>query len=235
MPQWYNNRRLFRTERESLAKACPLLRMVLVGADFEVNRVFRLSRETAIVHGVYDIQVPDSSRSIEYGIVLVLPENYPKSPPLLYCNDPRLPIDNIDRHIMPHGQACLGVNAEIGMRWPPGSSIVDFLNNLVTPFLIWQAYYETHQKAPPWGGRSHFGQGVLEFYRENLGMTGNEPVVGFMRLLARKNQPKGHEPCPCGSGEKLRDCHRKMLYAARERLSWQDVRKDLDALAGQIK
>ncbi|MBW2108907.1 MAG: SEC-C domain-containing protein [Deltaproteobacteria bacterium] len=52
-----------------------------------------------------------------------------------------------------------------------------------------------------------------------------------MGLLARKNRPKGHEPCPCNSGRKLRDCHRNLVYKLRQRLGWRDVRRDLDTLA----
>jgi hypothetical protein len=53
-------------------------------------------------------------------------------------------------------------------------------------------------------------------------------IVEFMRLLARKNRPKGHEICPCGSGERLRNCHRELLYSIREKVAWQYVAKDLD-------
>jgi len=235
MGRWYNNRQLFHMERDSLTGACPLLGMVIAGAGFQVNSEYCLGRESAIVHGSYGIQVPNSPRSIEYGIFLVIPDEYPKSLPMLFCNDPKLPIGNIDRHIMSTGQACLGVYAEIGTHWLPGSSIVDFLHNLVAPFLVWQAYYERHGTAPSWGERSHAEKGILEFYREFLETTVDGVAVSFMRLLARKNHPQGHEPCPCGSGKKLRDCHLNLLHVARERLAWQDVQKDLAALDSSKK
>jgi hypothetical protein len=231
MGQWYqSNRKLFREERKALASAFPLLRLVVVGPGFRINSVCRLKLECAIVHGIYNLQIPDSCRQIEYGIVLVLPSNYPKRPPEMFSNDPKLPIDNIDRHIMSDGRACLGVQAEISMRWSPGSTIVNFLNSLVAPFLAWQAYYDVQRKAPPWGERSHFARGILEFYAELLGMPVDSSVVGFTRLLARKNRPKGHEPCPCNSGRRLRNCHRDLLYEIRERVAWQDAARDLEIL-----
>lgn len=52
-----------------------------------------------------------------------------------------------------------------------------------------------------------------------------------MCLLARKNQPKGHETCPCNSGKKLRNCHRDVLYDARQRVAWQHAAYDLATLA----
>ena len=231
MGQWYEgNRKLFREERKALASACPLLRLVVVGPRYKINSVCTLKLECAVVHGIHNLQIPDSCRQIEYGIVLVLPSNYPKHPPEMFCNDPKLPIGDIDRHIMRDGRACLGVQADISMRWSAASTILDFLDSLVAPFLAWQAYYDVHQKPPHWGERSHFAQGILEFYAELLGRSADPSVIGFMRLLARKNQPKGHEPCPCNSGKRLRDCHRDLVYDARQRVAWQDVANDLAVL-----
>ena len=61
-------------------------------------------------------------------------------------------------------------------------------------------------------------------------MNKYQTVVEFMRLLARKNRPKGHEICPCGSGERLRNFHRELLYSIWEKISWQYVVKDLQTV-----
>jgi len=107
MAQWYEgNRKLFRKEMRALASACPLMRFEVVGPRFRINNVYSLKHESAIAHGTYTLQVPDSTRQIEYGIVLLLPNNYPKRPPEMFCNDPKLPIGDIDRHIMSDGRAC---------------------------------------------------------------------------------------------------------------------------------
>jgi len=140
MAQWYEgNHKLFREERAALALALPLLRMVVVGPGFKINSVCMLKHEYAIVHGMYNLHIPDSWRQIEYGIVLAFPRNYPKRPPEMFCNDPKLPLGDIDRHIMGDGRACLGVHGEITMRWLLSSTIVGFLENFVAPFLAWQA------------------------------------------------------------------------------------------------
>jgi len=228
MAQWYeNNHKLFREERKALALSYPLLMLSVVGYGFKVNRAFCLEHECAVVHGTYGLQIPDTRRQIDYRIVLAIPRSYPKFPPVMFCNDPKLPIDNIDRHIMKDGRACLAVYAEIRKRWPPGSNIVYFINELVDPFLAWQTYYDAFQKPPPWGERSHYKRGILEFYSELLGRPIDSTIEGFIRLLARKNRPKGHEPCPCNSGKKLRNCHRDFLYEIRKQVAWQDVTHDL--------
>jgi hypothetical protein len=70
-------------------------------------------------------------------------------------------------------------------------------------------------------------EGVIEYYSELLGMKKSPLIAEFMRLLARKNRLKGHERCLCGSGERLRNCHRELLYSIREKVAWQYVAKDL--------
>ncbi len=228
MLQWFKiNPKLFHKEREGLLSSCPLLRLAVVGAGFRINRVCNSKIECAVVHGTYNLPIPDSGREIEYGIVLVLPPDYPRAIPRLFCNDPKLLIDNLDRHILSDGMACLGVHAEIRMHWPPGSTIVTFLDNLVAPFLAWQVYYDAYQEPPSWGGHPHFGNGIREFYAELFNISPNPDVIELMRLLARKNPPGGHEPCPCNSGKPLRNCHKDRFFQIRERLLWEDVKNYL--------
>ena len=231
MTPWFkSNRKLFREERAALASAAPLLGMVVVGPSSRLNNKLVLKQEFVVVRGTYGISIPDSAHQIEYGIFIFMPNNYPKQVPNLFCNDPKLPIGDIDRHIMADGSACLGVYADIMTRWFLKPDIVNFLKNFVAPFLVWQAYYDAHQKPPPWGERSHFADGIIEYYAELLCMKKCQSVVEFMRLLARKNRPKGHEICPCGSGERLRNCHRELLYSTREKVKWQYVAKDLQTV-----
>jgi len=61
-------------------------------------------------------------------------------------------------------------------------------------------------------------------------MNKRQSIVEFMKLLARKNRPKGHEQCPCGCGDRLRNCHRQLLYSSREKVKWEYVVRDLKAV-----
>ena len=235
MSQWYqHNHRLFREERKRLAEACELMMLSVVGPGFPINSAVLTNTECAIAHGTYSIQTKDGRGEIEYGITLWTPPNYPKLPPVLFGNDPKLPIANIDRHIPGDGQACLAVNGEIEMHWPDGSNLVDFIEKLVAPFLAWQAYYDAYGCPPSWGGRSHGNKGIIEFYADILRVKGDKAIIGFMKLLARKKQPKGHEICPCGSGRKLRDCHQYLLKETRSILNPKKVRMDLAIIDGNL-
>jgi len=231
MNPWFkSNRKLFRKERAALASDAPLLGMVIAGPEFRLNSVMVLERESVVVHGTYGISIPDAARQIEYGISIPMPNKYPKQLPNMFCNDPKLPVGDIDRHIMKDGSACLGVYADIMTRWSLKPGIVNFLEGFVAPFLVWQAYYDAHQKPPSWGERSHFAEGITEYYTELLGINRHQAVVEFMKLLARKNRPKGHEICPCGSGDRLRNCHRELICSIREKVAWQYVGEDLQTV-----
>ena len=233
MQQWYlNNRRLFHHELNALFKSCPLMMLSIVGSGHQINSIVETVSECTIAHGTHILEAPNNSDEIEYGIALCFPNNYPKSPPIMYCNDPKLPVGRLDRHILSDGQACLEVRPEVKRRWPPGSNIVDFIKSLVDPFLAWQTYYDAFGKPPAWGERNHGKKGVIEYYAELLGRPADESVTNFLRLIARKNQPKGHEICPCGSGKKLRDCHRSLLYKVREYIDPEDALYDLKMIEG---
>jgi hypothetical protein len=228
MEGWYkNDRRRFEVERRALSEACPLMQLIFAQPRFKLNDICKLKQEHAVAHGTHCLSFPDGGNEIEYKIAIVTPADYPKRYPDLVCNDRKLPIGNLNRHIMSDGQACLGVSADIGMRWTANLTIVDFLHDFVSPFLVWQAYFDAYGH-PPWGERSHGDKGIFEFYAETIGVQEESSILGFMQLLSRKNNPKGHELCPCNSGKRLRDCHRDLVHELRRRLSWKNVNRDLD-------
>lgn len=233
MAQWYKtNHRLFREEKAALACEHPSLILEVLSAGTPINKYACLRREEAVVRGIYYLEVPDTTRKYDYSIALRLPDDYPKHPPVMYCNDPKLPID-IDRHILKNGQACLGAAAEVRWKWSAAPNMVSFLDEFVAPFLAWQVFFDANEYPPAWGQRSHDKKGVLEFYAEILGLQIDANIEGFINLLARKNTPGGHEMCPCNSGQRLRNCHKDSVRAARQHVDWNDAKSDLLLLERQ--
>ena len=169
----------------------------------------------------------DSERG--FSIDLEVPGNYPRGIPKLWCNQTEISW-KVDRHVYSNGLACLCVASEYRKHWPPGSDLTDFLKMLVRPYLIGQAYYQDHGQWPPGRERSHGAEGIIESYRDRL--TPLEAVTpsvveDFIRLLARRADPKGHEFCPCGSGKKLRNCHRALLMSLRQDIDSTHAKEDL--------
>jgi hypothetical protein len=228
--QWYqDNQKLFREEKKSLICKHPSMALEILQPGAVINNYISLKTEMAVAHGTYQLLIPRTDKKIGYSIAVCLPNTYPREVPVMFCNDPKLPVE-IDRHILNDGRACLGVTADIKQRWSGARSISFFLDDLVAPFLAWQVYYEAYGCPPPWDQRSHGKKGILEFYAEILGIEANANIEGFMALLARQNIPGGHEMCPCGSGQRLRACHRGAVSAARDKVDWQDVTLDIQLL-----
>ena len=234
MTAWYRgNAELFEKERLALAEASPLMGLSIMGPGFALNSYCTLKVEAAVAHGTHQVAVPNNGEKLEYKIALLTPANFPNRPPIMLCDDSKLPWkENLDRHIHGLGQACLAVNAEVRLYWPPNSSLAVFLKRLVDPWLLWQAYYDIHGEGPPSGERKHGLEGILEFYRELWGTPLPEKfdLKAFLLLLALKEMPKGHHPCPCGSGKKLRDCHLPLVVKKWSALDQPEVKKDLEVI-----
>ena len=167
---------------------------------------------------------------IGFTVHLEIPGNYPRGTPIMRCNPKEIPWE-VDRHVYPQsGQACLCVASEYRKHWPYGSDLTDFLGTLVRPYLIGQAYYQAHGHWPPGHERSHGVEGIMEAYQDlltPLGPVGEATIRRFMKLLARPSCPKGHEICPCGSGVRLRNCHRSLLMELRGMVDPAHARNDL--------
>ena len=206
-------------ERERLGEAFPALALDSPRVPARVTGIMRL----------------DSG--VGFSIDLEIPGSYPRGIPKLRCHPKEIPW-SMDRHVEPGtGLACLCVSSEYRKHWPPGSDLTDFLEVLVRPYLVGQAYYQAHGRWPPGHERSHGVAGIIEAYKELLAPLESVSlpvIVSFMKLLARKTHPKGHELCPCGSGMRLRNCHRSLLGEFRQEVDPEHAGQDLKRVLGSI-
>lgn len=149
-----------------------------------------------------------------YQINVVLPHDYPSSPPRIFEVGGRIPRVS-DRHVNPDETLCLGVNEEIWMQCE-SLEIGDFLEGPVRSYLIGNSLVEQGQ---PWphGERSHGAAGVQEFYAETTGISDARKIVALLQILQR-DKVKGHWPCPCGSGNIIRKCHADIMYRLHQRI-----------------
>ena len=203
-----------RRELEEVGSRFPFLRFDLPPDDV-----------APVITGTFPV-----ATDVGYTTKLELPWDYPVELPILHCDLAEIPWE-LDRHVVPqNGHACLCARSEYGLHWPEGSSVSDFIERLVRPFFLGQFYYETHGCWPPTGERTHGWRGITEAYVElcePLGDTSLDTIIRVMRLLARRNDPQGHEVCPCGSGKNLRHCHRAAISDLRRRVRPQDAADDL--------
>ena len=189
-----------------------------------------------LVRGVFPVRL--SGEVIDrYLIEIALPENYPHDVPFIkelrgdaYRVDP-------NRHVYVgkyRGYLCLFFRDERWKYWPEGASFLDFLNNPLNDYFLGQLYYEAKGHYP-FGERGHGAKAVIEYYSEELESKNIQLILRFLRYLSKpmkkgKHIVKGHWPCYCGSGKKLRDCHYPNLIDLRDKIPWDAALISLNML-----
>lgn len=129
----------------------------------------------------------------------------------LHCNDP---ISKI---------VCLCAKPEEKIKFPEGSSFVQFMNNLVVPFFYSISFFENYGYWP-WGDYSHGNEGNIEWYLDNRFPIKKERVIEIVEILKKDKKwnvykmllkadgfIRSHTNCSCGSILKFRNCHPKAL------------------------
>lgn len=164
------------------------------------------------VRGTYPVMSGDRVAE-RYSLEIALPPDYPFSLPAVWETGGRIPRE-ADRHVFPApGCLCLGVPLALWMALRGDFCINNVLDIPVRNFLIGNSLVE---QGEPWphGDRSHGVAGVLESYSDLLGTS--EPLtVGKFLLAIVQEKVCGHWPCPCGSGEIIRKCHRDAVEGLR--------------------
>lgn len=168
------------------------------------------------------------SNEVGYQIRILIPLGYPEEVPALRCSPDEVPKKDY-RHNSGES-ACLCARCDYRKHWPCGSTLSDFIDSLVVPFLTCQHYFDSHGHWPKSGEREHGAPGIVQAYSDfcrPLGKVTGEMIGRVVRMLARSGLPKGHHPCPCGSGNRIRDCHRSEIERMRSMISPRDARQDL--------
>ncbi|MGA7617105.1 MAG: SEC-C domain-containing protein [Thermoanaerobaculia bacterium] len=162
-----------------------------------------------------------------FQIEVILPDDYPATAPVVREIGGRIPRIS-DRHVEAHGGACLFIPEEEAVYFPPGSTLLDFLQGPVRSFFVSQLYFEKFGEWP-FGQWAHGAAGTLQFYASRIGIDDPRIVLAFVGYLSRR-EIKGHWPCPCGSGKVLRRCHREKVAELRGTITWTVARRSFERL-----
>ena len=165
-----------------------------------------------------------------FDIRIVMGKRYPIQEPKVFETAGRIP-RSPDRHINDDGDCCVTVWEE-WLTEAGDTSFSAFLNGPLREFFLGQYWFEKTGKWP-FGERSHYEKGLVEAYADVLGIPHKkQDVIYYLRILSQ-DWPKGHWLCPCGSGERIRHCHRADLMALHERLSPTMAKRMLRRLRSQ--
>jgi hypothetical protein len=205
---------LLREIEEVLARHQPELTATLLSDQIRVVGAFVCASDD----GPFD----------RFHIEIAISSRFPRQEPSLEEVGGRIP-RTVERHVFPSsGRCCLG----LWEAWLLKTEVADFESYLlgpVTSYFISQWLFETTGDWP-FGEQAHSTEAVAATYSESLGLPANADQAGYLRLLTSPLLT-GNPVCPCGSGERLRNCHWKWIRERRRRIP-ASIRKDM---AGRLR
>lgn len=164
------------------------------------------------VRGVVGFSIRHDSHIIEdcYNLEVRIPKDYPSSPPIVFETEAKIPKEF--GHFMKMGDFCLGAPVEVRRKFAQHKNLLCFIDEQVIPYLFAYSYKRDHG-AVPFGERSHGSLGLIEYYVEFFGSSG----IAAMKLLKclADDTASPLMACPCGKGNKLKDCHGPKLDELR--------------------
>jgi len=201
--RWFlKNPALLNQVKNSVAKNYPDLRIDETSERIILRGSFPVSANGTVVD--------------RFQIEVEFPDNYPDGIPTVREVGGRIP-HHSDRHVIVKTKsACLFLREESSKYYPPGTTILDFLSGPVNDYFLWQTEFELTGQ-PTVKARQHGIDGIIEFYKEELEIEDPKAILNCIDYL--RKEAKGHWPCFCGGGKKLRECHMEKFVALRIKVS----------------
>ncbi|WAC06750.1 MAG: hypothetical protein OS130_10880 [Thermodesulfobacteriota bacterium] len=190
------------------------------------NLHFYESNGVIVVEGSFPIR-HDKKSLDRYSIKITFLKDYPKSIPIVEEVGGRIP-RTLDRHMNEKGEACLFLPEQRSEIWPIGSTFLEFLNCPVHNFFLGQSLVERGE-AWPFGVWDHGVRGIRDYYVQLFGTEDMDIVIKFMLFIIAP-KIKGHWPCPCGNGKRLRGCHFPFLLELRDKIPRNVAQRSLQFL-----
>lgn len=217
---WHrNNRVLFEKEIAEVKAAFPQLH-------------FHVVNDVVLLRGTY-LVVHDGEEVDRFSIEIELSQNHPESLPVVREVGGRIP-RHADRHVnAADGTACVLLPDEQWRLWPKGSSLRAYLDGPLRNYFLGQIAVELGQPWP-FGEWKHGADGIIQYYAELVGSDDPNVIADFLDCL-RAKKTKGHWPCPCGNGRRLRDCHQDFLRDLREKIPCRVADESLERLCSHLR
>lgn len=124
-------------------------------------------------------------------------------------------IDRKYPHVNKDGSLCLEISSEILDKCTDafGFNAEVWFNTFVISYFYSYRYYKEYGRYP-FGERKHGVAGILEYYQQKFGVETQAKSFECLSYSAN-HRYRGHLPCPCGSGKRIRNCHSKELWEAQ--------------------
>lgn len=137
-----------------------------------------------------------------YEIEVFIPVGYPQAIPYVKEIGGKIPVafhHNSDETL------CLDTPLTVLEVFRREETLSNFIDNLVVPYLYSYSYYQLKGQMP-FGEWAHGTDGILADYKERLKVSDDVVILNLLRIIV-EDCYRGHLACPCGSQQKLRQCH----------------------------
>ena len=164
---------------------------------------FQISGTFVLNHVANDVPLYE-----EYSLTIKIPRNFPIDFPEVWETSGIIPA-GFD-HVYPDKHLCLAANCEIASLLDRDPSLCTFIDELVASYLYSASYYAAY-KVYPFGERKHGAKGLREAYSERYHAESDDTLWCLLGFVAGISTYRGHAPCPCRSGRRLRECHGEFI------------------------
>jgi hypothetical protein len=196
----------------------------LTGIHRGLSNLAELNDET-VLSGILTFEASaDGFETItdKFEIELCIPHVFPDMMPRA-----RETVGRIERsypHINGDGTLCLAVPIEERRIFFEQPTLIGFVNRLVIPYLYGYCYWKQHGQHP-FDEQQHGEKGIVQHYMDTLHLADELATLAVVCFLFEYGY-RGHHPCPCGSGLKVRNCHGPALRELYRHHTAQTVRHD---------
>lgn len=161
-----------------------------------------LSGILEINHTFCDEHIIDS-----FMLEILVPYNYKEVLPRVYSKDKKVSMRF--NHIYKDGMLCLATDADQLCFFADGHNLVDWIKAYVIPYFFAVNYFQKY-KVYPFGERAHGEAGIISFYEEKFKIKSRQRVLNMLDCIVNHTY-RGHLLCPCGSGKRIRTCHKDII------------------------
>lgn len=194
------------------------MEITLIEKEFtELNILFsslKLIKDKRVISGPLSFEIEGYIDSFD--IEIKIPDDYPSSLPTVYETSNRIPKLDL-YHVNTNGGLCLGSRRKISEIFSKEPCLLGFIKNTIIPF-FYSFCYLVDNGIRPYGELSHGSLGILEDYKELLGLEGKKEVLDFLDYMLlhpfyqkpqRKFKIRTRDLCLCGSKLRFGKCHKK--------------------------
>ena len=147
----------------------------------------------------------------EFNLVVIVDKSGQFLVPIVWLPKETIPFGF--EHVYQDKTCCLGVTHELISIWGKDQTAKDFFDKIVDTFLINYLSYKNN-KVCITGDRPHGKLGITDYYKKffNVNSEQCENILRYINIKAKKKEyAKGHNQCPCESGNILRKCHGEQI------------------------